>query len=214
MFFSLHNHNSELTSKKNLDGSSSSKGRGHFLDLKKSCFKLGTSTLICSRPPVLQSHEEIHACLWSECKAESWASSLPQRQEAHSFHIVYICSRKSSFSMSDTQWAAQLTKLYPLLGTALLPSLLSSYTGQHQSQQGSHFDTVEKTTVLGNSAKSRWMAGIKRLAGQHSSRQPDSGLEDHRVQFTVQHSVKYVLRVQQCNQVKITRVYKYKFSWP
>lgn len=56
------------------------------------------------------------------------------------------------------------------------------------------------------------MAGIKRLAGQHSSRQPDSGLEDHRVQFTVQHSVKYVLRVQQCNQVKITRVYKYKFS--
>lgn len=55
------------------------------------------------------------------------------------------------------------------------------------------------------------MAGLKRLAGQHSSRQSDSGLEDHKAQFTVQHSVKYVLRVQQYNQVKITRVYKYKF---
>lgn len=93
MSFSFYNHNPEITPKKILDGSSSNKGCGHFR-LEKSCFKQGTYAASCQRHPVLES-QEINACLWNECKAEWHMSSLPQAQEAHPFHIICICSRKS-----------------------------------------------------------------------------------------------------------------------
>lgn len=169
---------------------------------RKALFQLGNSELLKGPTP-----QQIHACLWDECKAESHMSSLPQRgslfpyclrtqQEVLLFHHWYSASSTACPALTTRLGIAASYSPAPLLTkflsrtTPMLPARMPFWVGgktQHLS-----LVTLGKT--------SEWYTQAGRSALKVPTWCRFGGLKSSLLSNTKQHPVYSKIAVMQSNE--------------